>query len=108
MYFARPILLFATFAAAFTIPKGQPDGVYSVHTAEDGTETHTLIKLHDPSNSSVVSREYSDGPLMKRARATKRQIPNVDFDNPVESIACGGYFLDPGNTNAANGALDAQ
>jgi hypothetical protein len=93
-----PILLLATGALAFNIPKGQPDGVYQVYTAPDCTETHTFLRgLND---DTIEARSAIPG---KFSLGNKRQIPGVD-----NAISCGGYGLPHGDTDAANNALDAQ
>lgn len=93
-----PIFLLAAGALAFSVPKGQPDGVYQVYTAPDGTETHTSLRgLND---DSIEARSAIPG---KFSLASKRQVPGID-----NNISCGGYNLPRGDTDAANGALDAQ
>jgi hypothetical protein len=92
-----PLLLLAAGALAFNIPKGQPDGVYQVYTAPDGTETHTLLR---GLNDTIETRSEVPG---KFSLASKRQIGGVTND-----VGCGGYTLPAGDTDAANNALDAQ
>jgi hypothetical protein len=92
-----PLLLLAAGALAFNIPQGQPDGVYQVHTAPDGTETHTFLRAL---NDTAVDARSIPG---KFSVTNKRQIPGV-----VNDVGCGGYTLPSGDTDAANNALDAQ
>jgi hypothetical protein len=92
-----PLLLLAAGATAFTVPQGQPDGVYEVYTAPDGTETHTFLR---GLNDTVEARNDVPG---KFSLANKRQVSGV-----VNDIGCGGYTLPSGDTDAANNALDAQ
>lgn len=50
-----------------------------------------------------VNRDVPVSDFLPSTKKT-RQVPG-DYGN---SIGCGGYYLDVANTNAANGALDAQ
>ncbi|KAH9208141.1 hypothetical protein DL95DRAFT_415032 [Leptodontidium sp. 2 PMI_412] len=88
-----PVLLIAASAVAFTVPKGQPNGVYQVFTEANGTETHTF--LHPLPNSNEKRSDTLGNPHVRR------QLPPV-------SVGCGGYQMNPTDTNNANNALDAQ
>lgn len=103
MRLIQTALLLATGVYAFTVPKGQPEGSYSVTYAADGTETHTLIKLHTGQSSQFSPRKPFIGSPSRQVQKERRQVPNSD-----NCISCGGYFLDVGDTNAANAELDAQ
>lgn len=95
-----PLVLLAAGAIAWTVPKGQPDGVYEVHTEPDGTEIHTFLRgLYDSVESRTPVPEKFNLPKL----SNKRQIPGV-----ANAVGCGGYSLLSGNTDAANNALDAQ
>ncbi|PMD16538.1 hypothetical protein NA56DRAFT_663020 [Hyaloscypha hepaticicola] len=75
-----PTLLLAAGTLAFTIPKGQADGVYQVYTAPDGTETHTFLRgLND---DTIEARSTIPG---KFSLANKRQVPGVD-NNVISNI----------------------
>lgn len=50
-------ILLAAGAASFSIPAGQPEGVYSVTTDAAGVETHTFIKLYDPDHPTPKIRD---------------------------------------------------
>jgi hypothetical protein len=93
-----PIILLTAGAIAFNIPQGQPDGVYQVYTAPDGTETHTTLR--SLSDDTIEARCSIPG---KFSLASKLQIPGID-----NNVSCGGYNLPRGDTDAANGALDAR
>lgn len=103
MHLMKPLLLLATSAYAFTVPEGQPEGTYSVTYNADETETHTLIRLYNGEPSQVSPRNPFNGSPSSQAKNERRQVPNSD-----NNVACGGYFLDPGQTKAANAELDAQ
>jgi hypothetical protein len=103
MHLIKTCVLLATSAYAFTVPNGQPDGSYSVTYAADGTETHTLIKLYTGEPSQSLPRNPFNGSPSSQAKKERRQVPNSN-----NNISCGGYFLDVGETNAANAELDAQ
>lgn len=99
----QPLLFLALTASVscFHIPEGAVDGVYSVFTDhETGEETHTLLKANPGPH---VNRDVPVSDFLPSTKKT-RQVPG-DYGN---SIGCGGYYLDVANTNAANGALDAQ
>jgi len=93
-----PILLLAAGALAFNIPQCQPDGVYQVYTAPDGTETHTTLR--GLSDDTIEARSSIPG---KFSLASKLQVPGIN-----NNVSCGGYNLLRGDTDTANGALDAQ
>jgi hypothetical protein len=111
--------LLAACASAFTVPKGQPDGVYSVTYNPDGTETHTFLRPPVAVDATTTSSDVP-GLLSLRSSVKARQVPNVQ-----NVVGCGGvcppqaptkqtrtntlqYRLDTGTTNAANAGLDAQ
>ncbi|OBT65571.1 hypothetical protein VE03_05018 [Pseudogymnoascus sp. 23342-1-I1] len=91
MHFTTLILL-ATSAAAFTIPEGQPDGTYVVHTAPDGTETHTLL------DAPVSVRRTVPGKFDMAHKRTSAA--------DVSIVQCGGYPLPNGETDDTNKAVD--
>ncbi|KAL5346325.1 hypothetical protein ACLOAV_008594 [Pseudogymnoascus australis] len=86
------LVLLATSAAAFTIPLGQPDETYEVHTAPDGTETHMLLEAHVEGRNTVPD---------KFAMAHKRRSAA-----DVSIVECGGYPLPHKDTDDANNAVD--
>ncbi|KAL1902914.1 hypothetical protein Sste5346_000826 [Sporothrix stenoceras] len=85
----------ATQAAAFTVPHGQPDGVYQVVIHPDGTEEHLLIDTID--NASINTRNEQI-----EARENLAEVPNY-----VGCYGTAGPLSIP-DTDAANNALDAQ
>lgn len=87
-----PILLLAATAAAFTIPAGQPDGVYSVHTGTDGQEVHTFMS-DLPNEVSPRDDRY----------VNRRQISNMD-----NVVGCGNYPLNQNQVDAAANGLKSQ
>ena len=96
---AIQVLLLASGAAAFTIPEGQANGVYAVSYEEDGTEIHELIGAPSTADPASIKGWASGASHAK----DKRQIPGIS-----NSIGCGGYELNHGDTDAAAHALDAQ
>jgi len=102
----HPFLIFISTVIAhsgWSIPAGQPDGVYSVYVAPDGTATYTF--LAPITNETYISR----GPDLP--------IPNTVTDSVKfrlkqrglgGQVACGGYALNHADTDNANNALDAQ
>ena len=93
-----PLLLLAASAAGFTIPDGQPDGVYSVHIDANGTEIHTLLSLPDEINNASLPRS-----IVVNAKDVRKRQQADDFD-----VVCAGYDLGPGDTDTANALLDMQ
>lgn len=92
-------LLLASGALAFTVPAGQPNGVYSVYTADDGTEVHELIGAASDVDPASI-KGYASGISHAKDR---RQISGV-----TNTVGCGGYELDHTNADSAAWALDAQ
>lgn len=89
------LMLIATPILAFTIPEGQPNGVYHVSYV-DGEEIHTFIRENDISNSTSAPE------LSKPTHSAK--FRNIKRDG----FSCGGDSLDPGNTDAANAEVDRE
>lgn len=89
-------LLLATGAAAWTIPVGQPNGVYSVTTDSSGLAEHTLIRLIADTNATtkLTTRSAKFYP--------KRQNPGSN------DITCAGYALSNSDNGNAAGELEAQ
>lgn len=75
---------------AFTIPKGQPDGVYEVSYV-DGQEIHSHVEPNS----------------MKALRA-EGQTEDAQAKFKRGGVVCGGDALNHGDTDKANGSLDAQ
>ena len=77
----------------FTIPDGQKNGVYMVHTLDNGTEVHTRIR---------------DLPRTTRRRGTIGNELTSDF--PIYQVKCfpeeGLQDLDHRTCDSANAALD--
>ncbi|KAE9364338.1 hypothetical protein N431DRAFT_488914 [Stipitochalara longipes BDJ] len=101
MHFSTAVKLFllASGATAFTIPEGQANGVYAVSYAEDGTELHELIGAPSTADPATI-KGWASGTGHAKDR---RQIPGIS-----NSIGCGGYELNHGDTDSAAHALDAQ
>lgn len=76
---------------AFTIHKGQADGVYQISYI-DGHEVHELINDTNPTAAT--------SPVQPSAKITKRDNYNYG--------GCGGDALNHEDTDRANSALDAQ
>lgn len=87
------LILFAASVAAFTIPDGQPDGVYSVDIDASGNEVHTF--LHDLPKENEV-------PALDSRYVNRRQVAGTDV------VGCGNYPLGHGNTDAAVNGVVAQ
>lgn len=68
------LILFAASVVAFTIPDGQPDGVYSVDIDADGNEVHTF--LHDLLKENEV-------PALDSRYVNRRQVASTD------GVGCG-------------------
>lgn len=90
-------LLLATGAAAWTVPAGQPNGVYSVSTDSSGVSVHTLIKLITDINA----------PTKPTTRSAKF-YPKRQLNTGSNDIGCGGYALSNSDNAAAAGALENQ
>jgi hypothetical protein len=90
------IVLFAVGIVAFTIPDGQPNGVYEAYIAADGTEVHELI-MDAPGSGSAEGDIAIASATISSAKFAKR-----DF------VGCGGRPLNADDTNKANSMLDAQ
>ncbi|OBT87948.1 hypothetical protein VE02_04532 [Pseudogymnoascus sp. 03VT05] len=101
MHLHATLSLLANCASAFTVPKGQPDGVYSVTYNPNGTETHTFLRPPVTVDATTTGSDVP-GLLSLRSSVKARQVPNVQ-----NVVGCGGYRLDTGTTNAANAGLDA-
>lgn len=105
MYIATLLLLLTIPAVlGFTIPKDQPDGLYSVSYDDAGVEIHTLIQLY----ADFV--EHRDVDTARRNATSenleKRQCGgSADIDRGT--TVCLGVFLNSRDTDSANGVLDA-
>lgn len=89
------IALLSSPILAFTIPKGQTDGVYQVSYV-DGQEIHTLVNQTD----QTAQPSSSPGLTASAKFRAKRDA------HPY--ITCGGDALDHGYTDKANAELDEQ
>lgn len=70
----KAVLLFVAGVVTFTIPDGQPNGIYEVSYDASGVETHTLISHNVTSRGLVNSakfpkRSFSSGAASKFASA---------------------------------------
>jgi len=85
-------LLATVPALGFTVPEGAPDGIYTVGLDDSGNELHTRM---------------SDIPSEAVARAVRSRIMKRDG---IDQYGCFGsqLQLNQADTNAANGALQAQ
>lgn len=86
------LLLFGATAVAFTIPAGQPNGVYSVKTDNNGNEVHTF--LHDLLENNLQARD--------NRHINRRQVSGTDL------VGCGNYAMNHGDTDAAFNNIIAQ
>ncbi|KIH91192.1 hypothetical protein SPBR_09094 [Sporothrix brasiliensis 5110] len=93
----------ATHVAAFAIPPGQADGVYSVWTRPDGTEEHTMIMN---ATEALLIRSEPHG--LGRSLARRDRLASRWAINEGVSCASGQERLDPGDCDAANSMLDNQ
>jgi hypothetical protein len=96
------ILLFTVtaIAAGFTVPKDQPDGVYSV-SYENGTDVHTLI-------APAVSQAEVAHITAARDRQIRSQKSRLDA-RQYDDTSCSGYEMkDHGACDAAVEALKNQ
>ncbi|OBT82289.1 hypothetical protein VE02_09079 [Pseudogymnoascus sp. 03VT05] len=102
MHLLATLFLLAACASAFIVPKGQPNGVYSVTYNPNGTETYTFLS---PPVAVEATTTASNVPslLSLRSSVKARQVPNVQ-----NVVGCGSYRLDTSTTNAANAGLDVQ
>jgi hypothetical protein len=82
----------STLARGWTIPEGQPDGLYGVTTDESGNFIHVPMVLA-PHNLTLIDLG-NDQPTVSSAKFLKRQIGGI-------TEGCGGYALDPTGTNNA-------
>jgi hypothetical protein len=78
------------------VPSGQPDGLYIVSYDGD-QETHTLLKSLDDNLNTTKPDETAGVKLLQG-----RQIGGGS-----NSIQCHGRVLDMGDTDTANGEIDA-
>lgn len=94
--FFNTILLLVTGAAAWTVPVGQLNGVYSVYTNGAGVSEHTLIKLITETNitTKLTTRSAKFYP--------KRQNPGEN------DITCEDYALSGSDNGNAASELEAQ
>jgi hypothetical protein len=76
---------------AFTIPRGQPDGIFSVYIDANGTETHSRLAYA----STTIPSTFST--ISKRSRLAETYLAN-----------CWGRDLDHDATDTANADLDQQ
>ena len=74
MHLLASLSLLAACASAFTVPKGQPDGVYSVTYNPDGTENHTFLS---PPVAAITTASDVPGLLSLHSSVKARQVPNV-------------------------------
>lgn len=80
--------------AGFSIPEGQPYGVYSVHLDVNGTQVHTKL---DTAPSVAASQPHG-----AKFRRGHRNTPEAE-------VQCSDYgILDAADTDAANAELDDQ
>ncbi|OBT84082.1 hypothetical protein VE02_07013 [Pseudogymnoascus sp. 03VT05] len=91
MHLLATLSLLAACAPAFTVPKGQPNGVYSVTYNPNGTEIHTFLSPPVAVNATTASDV--PGILSLRSSVKARQYSTA---------------LTTSTTNAANAGLDAQ
>ncbi|KAJ7020286.1 hypothetical protein C8F04DRAFT_1241137 [Mycena alexandri] len=94
--------LFVSAVVGFTVPANQPAGVYMVTYNPDGTETHSLLSLTKV-NSTVPAVTAGSVPSPTRFDASKRQI-----NGGSNTIGCGNYELNHGDTDSAYNALGQQ
>ena len=94
MHVLRFLPLVAT-TMAFTIPEGQPDGVYEVSIV-DGREIHTLAQTISTTDTGISS-----------SRAFRRSV-NTNILAKRAAVTCGGDGLDHNDTDFANNELDKQ
>lgn len=87
------LALFAAPIFAFTIPDGQPDGLYGVSYDADGKEIHTLIQ----ENLEIAP---AAGYTSNSAKFLTSKRDN--------SYQCGGDALNQGDTDTANANIDQQ
>ena len=92
------LLLLVTGAAAWTVPEGQPNGVYSVFTDNSGVSIHTLIRLITDTNATTELT----------TRSAKFYPKRQGLNPGSNEIGCGGYALSNSDNAAASGALEAQ
>lgn len=99
------ILLAATVAASgFTVPAGQPDGVYAVSYDDNGTAIHTII-------GEAVSQEELSQIITARDPEPELKSPSrILGKRQSDATYCGSSFqnLDHGDTDAAVEALKRQ
>lgn len=84
--------------SGFTVPKGQPNGVYSVSYDTNGTAIHTLIA--EPLTDQEFASHQAAAARAPHARALQSR--------QSDSTSCGGYGLNPGDTDRANAGLGVQ
>jgi hypothetical protein len=90
MHFPKAALaaVFATGAAAFTLPTDLQNGVYRAYYDKDGREVHELVQAFEP------------GTVTLRRGTTDSEEPSLDkrLVDPDTSYSCGcGWSLDHGN-----------
>lgn len=90
-------------ASGFIVPSDQPDGVYGVSCAENGTETHTLL-------ARALSEEEFAQLTARNAHEELTKPPSRIVSRQSDATYCGSsqQNLDPGSTDKAVGALKDQ
>jgi hypothetical protein len=81
----------------WTIPEGQPSGLYSVTKDESGNEIHTHV-IFAPDADSIWVDLGDVQPTPRSAKFGKRQVGGL-------TEQCGGYAMDTTDTNNAVNCL---
>ncbi|KAL9075703.1 MAG: hypothetical protein Q9161_001455 [Pseudevernia consocians] len=102
----KSIALFAAGVTAansgWTIPEGQPNGVYSVSVDSSGKATHTFIR-------DLIAPDHIEAPSKERRALGNSAKLNIERDlNGPYSITCGGYEMDRGDCDGAVANLKNQ
>ena len=95
------ILLFAVGVVSFTVPKGQPDGVYTVFTNDRGEEVH--IRLEP---TKALPEEPPASNLTDSAKFLAKR--GDDISGGSNTNYCGNYGLNRQDTDYAVGQLRNQ
>lgn len=102
----KSIALFAAGVTAassgWTIPEGQPNGVYSVSVDSSGKATHTFIR-------DLIAPDHIEAPNKERRALGNSAKLNIERDlNGPYTITCGGYEMDQGDCDGAVANLKNQ
>ena len=97
MHFTKNLALFIGAVAGFTIPQGQPDGVYAVSSDAKGVDVHTFLSA--PVNSTEALSISATAAKFPRRGLAARQ---------TQEIGCQHYELNHVNTDEAVEALKRQ